>query len=149
MGGHIVVGVDGSPESDAALRWAVDEARLRDVALDVVTVWTYPMPAFVGIPGGYASIELGEDLERRAKEAQAEALARTVPEQAGVVLEARVVKGQPAWALVDAAQDADMLVVGSRGLGGFRELLLGSVSQQCAHHAVCPVVIVRRPPSAP
>jgi nucleotide-binding universal stress UspA family protein len=143
MNARVVVGVDGSPESVAALRWAADEARLRHAVLDVITVWEYPQGLYMGMTGAVMPEDMGDTLERGAKDLQAAALAEAIPDQGFVSLDTRVVEGQPAWVLGEAAAGADMLVVGSRGLGGFRELLLGSVSQQCAHHAACPVVIVR------
>jgi nucleotide-binding universal stress UspA family protein len=148
MKGRVVVGVDGSPESVAALRWAAEEARLRKATLHVVTVWEYPTGLFLGMPGAVVPEDMGEVLERGAKNLQSAALAEAIPGEGAVSLETQVVEGHPAWVLGEAAAGAEMLVVGSRGLGGFRELLLGSVSQQCAHHAACPVVIVRHyPPS--
>ena len=143
VSGRIVVGVDGSDESVAALEWAAQEARSRGAVLTIVTAWQFPHSAYLGLPGAMIPDELGEDLEWGAKETQADALHRALPSGAGVPVETLVVEGPPASVLIDAASGADMLVVGSRGLGGFRELLLGSVSQQCAHHASCPVVIVR------
>jgi nucleotide-binding universal stress UspA family protein len=89
--------------------------------------------------------ELG-DLRGAAETALAATLQEVVPDAAEVEIERRVVEGAPAAVLVDESREADLLVVGSRGLGGFSGLLLGSVSQQCAHHAACPVVIVRAPP---
>ncbi len=143
MSGRIVVGVDGSEGSVAALGWAAQEARSRGAALTIVTAWEFPHSAYLGMPGAMIPDELGEDLEWGAKETQADAMRRVFPSGAGVPVETIVVEGPPASVLIDAAEGADMLVVGSRGLGGFRELLLGSVSQQCAHHASCPVVIIR------
>jgi nucleotide-binding universal stress UspA family protein len=138
----IVVGVDGSPASTEALRWALDEARLRNASVRVVQAWSFPhLPA---APGMVPPLVLDPDELRR----QAEELAgRTVSEVAGpdpeVEVDTVAVHGSPAHSLVEAAANADLLVVGSRGHGGFAGLLLGSVSQQCAHHAPCPVVIVR------
>jgi len=136
--GEIVVGVDGSESSRAALRWAIEEARLRRASVRMVTAWQLPEAVYFGavIPDS-----LTPGLEQAAQEVQASLLAVGEPED--VTIETEVVEGDAAQALVDAAKDAEMLVVGSRGLGAFRELLLGSVSQRCAHHAHCPVVIVR------
>ena len=88
-------------------------------------------------------VELGEELERRAKEIQASALEAAVQEGPGVRLSTCVCEGVPALELIEASRGADMLVIGSRGAGGFRGLLLGSICLQCAHHAHCAVVIVR------
>jgi nucleotide-binding universal stress UspA family protein len=147
MSGRIVVGVDGSPESIAALKWAAEECRCRDAVLHVVTTWSFPYG--VVMPGAVIPPALGEELAREAKDVQAKAIDEAIPDDGTVHVEAEVREGLPTWVLLGAAKDATMLVVGSRGLGGFRELLLGSVSQQCAHHAECPVVIVRHGPRAP
>jgi nucleotide-binding universal stress UspA family protein len=137
--GLIVVGIDGSVEARRALHWALDEARLRGARLHVVHAWLYQ---FTGGPGYMpaAGTDLRGTLELEAERVLDEALASmgTV----GVEVERTAVEGPPAATLVAAAADAELLVVGSRGRGGFAGLLLGSVSQQCAHHAPCPVVIV-------
>jgi nucleotide-binding universal stress UspA family protein len=143
MNGRIVVGVDGSAESVAALRWAAAEARLRSATLHVITAWHVPYFAYTGFPGTMQPPDLAQELERSATELQAVAVKEAIPEEGSPRIEAHVIQGHASSALMHSAQGADMLVVGSRGLGGFGELLLGSVSQQCAHHAPCPVVIVR------
>lgn len=137
---RIVVGVDGSEISRAALQWAVDEARRRNAAVEAIHALHQP---FVY---GYAYLAEVET-DEFAQEAQA-ILDKTIAavDTTGVPVEARVVGGGPSQVLVEAAKDADLLVVGSRGRGGFSGLLLGSVSQQVAHHAPCPVVII--PPAA-
>ena len=146
----IVVGVDGSKCSHSALRFALEEARIRKAKLRVVVVWHVPLAAY-GAGWAPPPPRLTEDSEAAAKEVLDEAL-RLAKEGDGVEIEPLVREGQPADVLVEASAEAEMLVVGSRGRGGFRELLLGSVSQQCAHHARCPVTIVRagceRPPVA-
>lgn len=145
--GVIVVGVDHSDGAKAALRFAVGEAKLRQASLRVVHAWQLGYVAASFIPGSYP--ELGDELDalRDAAEAALEAtLHEIVPATGAVEIERRVVEGAPSAVLVDESRDAELLVVGSRGLGGFSGLLLGSVSQQCAHHAACPVVIVRAPP---
>jgi nucleotide-binding universal stress UspA family protein len=141
MGGRIVVGVDGSPESVAALRWAGEEARIRGATLVAVTAWENSQVAAMGMPGGLVPPDLSPQLKQGAEELQQAAL-----REAGIdpgEVEGSVREGGAAGVLLDAARGSDMLVVGSRGHGGFKELMLGSVSQQCAHHAACPVVIVR------
>ena len=149
----IVVGVDGSPGSDAALRWALDEARLRGSKLQVVHAYE-PPSAFIteaglGV-GGVPSPPVSADAEGRLREA-AEAAARDVIEQAlqraagetaPTEIEVTPAQGSAARTLLEAAEGAELLVVGSRGRGGFLGLLLGSVSQQCAQHPPCPVVIL-------
>jgi len=135
----IVAGVDGSEESKRALRWALAEARLRGARLRAVYAWTYP---FTAGPGYMQPLDpdLQGSLQKEAEHMLDEALAEVGTE--GVEVERAAVEGPPAAMLVEAAEGADLLVVGSRGRGGFSGLLLGSVSQQCAHHAPCPVVIV-------
>jgi nucleotide-binding universal stress UspA family protein len=138
----IVVGVDGSEASKAALRWAVEEARLRHARVQAVHAWwIYPMlrpgipPAPDQIPG------VADDATERVRTF----ITETLGGETDVEITPVAVQGEQASAaLVDAAKDADLLVVGSRGAGGFSGLLLGSVSQQCTHHAPCPIVIVRQ-----
>jgi nucleotide-binding universal stress UspA family protein len=138
--GMIVVGVDGSEGAKAALRFALAEARLRQATLRIVHAWLFGATGFEG----FFPAHVGElsDL-RRAAEAALEATLREVAaDGSGVEIERHVVEGMPAAVLVEESRDAELLVVGSRGRGGFAALLLGSVSQQCAHHAACPLVIV-------
>ena len=135
----IVVGVDGSDSAQAALRFALGEARLRGTTVRAVAAWHLA----TGEYGGAFDPALVGDLDRDAREALERALAAAEEDAAGVEVESVVREGAPARVLVEEADAADLLVVGSRGLGGFRGLLLGSVSQQCTHHAPCPVVIVR------
>ena len=144
MGGRLVVGVDGSKTASSAVRWAAKEAALRGAKLDLVTAWEVSAPS-VGFGLGLAEIsdEMLKGLEQNAEEIVATAAGVARDASPDIEIETRTVEGQPAEVLVEAARDADLLVVGSRGMGGFRELLLGSVGQQCAHHATCPVVIVR------
>jgi len=151
----IVVGVDGSSESRQALRWALTEASYRRTSLHVVWVLhpamevehIPPIGPLVAAPI-YVPSEEERDEVRRRTEQQLESIVakveREMPEAADVPIERVVVAGHPAEMLLDAASGAELLVVGSRGRGGFAGLLLGSVSQTCAHHANCPVVIVRR-----
>jgi nucleotide-binding universal stress UspA family protein len=137
----IVVGVDGSEASKEALRWALDESRLRSVKLRAVYAWLYPRI------GGRTYIPpelLNRELLRRTAQEQLDAfVAEVLGDQLEATLELVVSEGPSAQVLLEAARDADLLVVGSRGHGGFAGLLLGSVSHQCAQHASCPVVIVR------
>lgn len=145
----IVVGLDGSDASKEALLWALAEARLRRTGIKVVRAWEYPFvpPAMDPFPAGPVA-EVGGELDteglRRNHETR---LAALVSELAGespdVEIELVVVEGHPAEVLVEAAEGAELLVVGSRGHGGFTGLLLGSVSQAAAQHARCPVVIAR------
>jgi nucleotide-binding universal stress UspA family protein len=139
----IVVGIDGSPAATAALEWAIGEARLRGARLLVVQAWGVPVLAYATPYGAGPTVEL-VDSERKAAAAALDAVVERVDTE-GVDVRRAVVEGSAAQSLLEAAEDADLLVVGSRGHGGFAGLLLGSVSQQCAQHALCPVVIVRAP----
>lgn len=133
---RIVVGVDGSDHSAAALRWATDHARARGATLEVVHAWQQPDL------GGYAlPPTTAENLERSAQEVLDNAL-RSITRR-GLPVEGRVVAGSPSATLLEAAKGADMLVVGARGRGGFGALTLGSTSDQCLHHATAPLAIVR------
>jgi nucleotide-binding universal stress UspA family protein len=137
----IVVGVDGSDGSRVALRFAIAEARLRGAHVRAVGAWHVPVLVY---EGGFATPDtrLLDELAAETGETVARAVEEVADDANDVVIETVVREGQPATVLLDEADDADLLVVGSRGLGGFRGLLLGSVGQQCAHHAPCPVVIV-------
>jgi nucleotide-binding universal stress UspA family protein len=141
--GVIVVGVDQSAGAKAALQFAVEEALLRRATLRVVHAWQFGYIGTTGLegwlPAAGGSIE---DLRRGAEAALDETLRDAVSDN-GLTIERRVEQGAAAEVLVGESQGADLLVVGSRGHGGFAQLLLGSVSQQCAQHAFCPVVIVR------
>jgi len=137
---RIVVGVDGSEGSKAALEWAIDEARRRQAVVEAVNAWHQPFVT------GYAylgEIDLGEFVTE-AEEVLDKAIAAV--DTTGVTVEHKVVAGGASQVLVEEAKGASMVVVGSRGRGGFTGLMLGSVSQQTAHHAPCPVVII--PPAA-
>ena len=137
----IVVGVDGSEGARLALAFALQEARLRGTGVRAVAAWQVPATVSAsGIPA--LDPGLGEQLQLEARDALERALDDAGGLAAGVAIEPVVRLGAPAQVLLEEAQDADLLVVGSRGLGGFRGLLLGSVGQQCAHHAPCPLVIV-------
>jgi nucleotide-binding universal stress UspA family protein len=141
----IVVGVDGSSGSHEALRFAAEEARLRGATLRVVTAWHIPSTAY---SGGFVAPFDRREFERNADVACEKALAAVREQVADLEVQRVVGEGQPAHVLLEEARDADLLVVGTRGHGGFAGLLLGSVSQQCAHHAPCPVVIVNEPKAA-
>jgi nucleotide-binding universal stress UspA family protein len=137
----IVVGTDGSPHAERALEFAAVEARRRDAVVHVVTAWH--VPAAVYRPG-FAPM-MNPSLEESTRQAAEEIAARAAENLRahGLDAETSVCHAQAAEALVQQAEGADLLVVGSRGHGGFSGLLLGSVSQQCAQHAPCPTVIVR------
>lgn len=144
MSGRVVVGIDGSDTSRRAAVWAGREARLRGAKLDIVSAWQIPLYGYASTGGfGAVSEEIVKGLVENAEAHLAAAIRAVRAEASDVDLETITVEGQAASMLLEIAEGADLLVVGSRGLGGFRELLLGSVSQQCAQHASCPVVIVR------
>jgi nucleotide-binding universal stress UspA family protein len=168
---RIVVGVDASPGALRALAWAADEARLRLASLQVVYAYhaqalAAPLyfPSMEALPGRAAAAgarppeeESAETLERRAQlqaavRRQAEDLLEELLHELGETVEGVDVRRSvvedrnPAEALIELSADADLLVVGSRGRGGFTSLLLGSVSHQVVLHARCPVVVI--PPSA-
>jgi nucleotide-binding universal stress UspA family protein len=134
----IVVGVDGSEGSQRALRFALDEARLRNASLKLVAAWNIPVAVYAGPAVIPFSPEEFADSARAALEQALE----TLGDRGDVPVETLVKEGHPADILIATAGADDLLVVGSRGLGGFRGLLLGSVSMQCAQHAKCPVAIV-------
>jgi len=138
---RIVVGVDGSDQSKAAMDWAIEESRLRNGDVQAVTAWSFP----------YVTDAMGAawDYEVFEKDAQGilEAELERVKDQ-GVTVTGRVVEGNPASALIDASRNADLVAVGSRGHGGFTGMLLGSVSHQTIHHAHCPVLVIREPDAA-
>ena len=143
MGGAvktIVVGVDGSPHAEAALEMAAEEAFLRKARLVIVCAWRFPT---VVDPVGVVVPESFEGLQDEAEHMVKAAIARVAKLQPQVICEGRAVAGQPAEVLLKEAEQADMIVVGSRGRGGFSSLLLGSVGQQVVHHAHCPVIVVR------
>jgi nucleotide-binding universal stress UspA family protein len=136
--GRIVVGVDGSESSRAALEWAVRQAEMTGSVLELVTAWIWPTT--YGFP-----LPISPDFQPAA------AATKVLDEAADAVhaerpqLEVRkvVVEGYSAQVLVDASKEADLLVVGSRGHGELVGLLLGSVSEHCATHAHCPVLVLR------
>jgi len=136
----IVVGVDGSDPAKRALRWAADQAKLIGAELTAVTTWEYP-PTLGWAPPYPSDFDPDEDARRALQETVDAVLG---PDH-GVVLHLTVTEGHPAFVLTEAAKGATLLVVGSRGHGAFAGMLLGSVSEYCASHAPCPVVVVRHP----
>jgi len=136
----IIVGVDGSGHSDRALDWAAREAALRQVPLTVLTVHQVAVSysgTVIYLPADEAPTERAHGLAQERTDKVLSGLS-TAPPQVTV----RSVAGIPSEELLNASKDADMLVVGSRGVGGFTRLLLGSVSTQVTHHAQCPVVVI-------
>ena len=139
---RIVAGVDGSPSSLSALRWAIRQAAVTGAAVDAVIAWYYPA-ATVGYGWAPTGMDVGFDFKETAEKVLADAIASAVGSGSNVAVRSHVVEGNPAQVLLDACDGADLLVVGSRGHGGFAGALLGSVSQHCVHHALCPVVVIR------
>jgi nucleotide-binding universal stress UspA family protein len=138
----IIVGIDGSDHSRHALEWALREAAVRHAPLTVFTV-QQGVVGYWGSPVLYPGDEdLAEHGRKRAQEETDSVLEKIGVELRPSSVTVRAVIGLPAEALLEAAADADMLVVGSRGAGGFKRLLMGSVSTQVTHHAPCPVVVI-------
>ncbi|MEU1702083.1 universal stress protein [Streptomyces pseudogriseolus] len=139
---RIVVGVDGSPSLRQALRWAARQAALTGGTVPALTSWDYPQ--YHGALGWLPPSSGDEEaLEARAREDLTPCVEETLGAHPSADVRTEVRYGTPASVLLRAARDASLLVVGSRGLGGFAGLLLGSVAQHCVQHAACPVVVVR------
>lgn len=139
----IVVGVDGSGHSQRALEWAINEAAIRNAPLTVVTVHQLVAGfATRAVPLEYpGDAELAAKAGQSAKEEADKILAAMGESRpASVTIDSR--SGFPAEELLEASKDADMIVLGSRGAGGFSRLLMGAVSSQVTHHAQCPVVVI-------
>lgn len=145
--GQIVVGIDGSTGSIAALHWAAEEAQLRGVEVHAVMAWR--QPAVYGAPSVMAlGMDPAIDTQRalaEAAETEVSRLGEQVGRERNVTIVCEAVEGHPAQTLVHAAEGAAALVVGTRGHGGFVGALLGSVSQHVVAHATCPVVVVPDP----
>lgn len=138
---RIVVGTDGSKAAERALDWAYDEAERWGAELEVVHAWSYPY----GYGGARVTVEEPPELMKldaaRVLEESCTGLRARKGER--VALHPRLLAGSPGRVLMDEANDADLLVVGSRGHGGFLSLLLGSTAHQVTRHAHCPVVVIR------
>ncbi len=141
--GRIVVGVDGSQPSIDALRWALAEARSRHATLEAVITWSNPVMA--DAYGGAAMIgfDAGALVEATTQTLEDAIKAACPDPDERVAIVRTVAEGGAGHVLVEHSRDAELLVVGSRGHGGFAGLLLGSVSSQCVHHAHCPVTVIR------
>jgi nucleotide-binding universal stress UspA family protein len=138
----IFVGVDGSAGSRKALEWAVREAGIRKAPLTVVTV-QQAVGGFFGTTVGYPSDDELTDVARKTALAETEEVLDHLADDARPAsVEVQAVSGIPAEDLMKVAADADMVVVGARGGGGFKKLLLGSVSSHAVHHGHCPVVVI-------
>jgi nucleotide-binding universal stress UspA family protein len=148
----VVAGVDGSPESIAALSWASRYAAATGGTVRAVLAWHYPAAAGVApagvAPAGVAPVGVAPDAVREETERQmrgelAQAVAKVYPDASAAGVESKLAYGHPAPVLIEESKDADLLVVGSRGHGAFTGMLTGSVSVHCVNHAECPVVVVR------
>jgi nucleotide-binding universal stress UspA family protein len=137
----IVVGIDGSEHSQQVLEWAMREAALREAPLTVLTVHEVAGNQWTGTPMVTAADEPYEEKARAAAEQLVAEAAKQAYAPPSVTVRAQ--SGVPARELIAASADADLVVIGSRGGGGFAGLLMGSVSAQVAHHASCPVVVIR------
>ncbi len=133
---HIVVGVDGSPASIDALRWAIGQGELSHRTVDAVISWELPTQYGTDFYGGQFD---WADMARGTLQTALNEIGDSGPINGRAI----VVEGHPAYALVEASKDAELLVVGSRGHGGFVGMLLGSVSEYVIAHAHCPVLVVR------
>jgi len=138
----IVVGIDGSHHASHALDWAMNEAAVRKTDLTVIAVNSVPASYWTGAPVAFpGDDEKVEEIRKSAQEAVDKA-ATTLGEQQPQSVSVVAVSGFPAKTLIDVSEKSDLVVVGSRGVGGFGALFLGSVSSQVVHHAKCPVVVV-------
>ena len=143
--GRIVVGVDGSTSSRAALRWAVRQAGLTGASVEAIAAWQSPTLVGLASPFTEAEQSVGDDdrIRDAAERVVRAAVAEATADSPGVRVKAEVGEGSAAQFLLDAANGATMVVVGSRGHGGIAGTLLGSVSQTLAQHSPCPVLIIR------
>ncbi|QQQ74209.1 universal stress protein [Saccharothrix sp. 6-C] len=137
----IVVGVDGSPVSRTALSWAVEEAKLRGCAVEAILAWHVDY----GVVIGPMTATIAAGLDRDKIRDDHRRVLEDVVGEAGVEVRTVLAEGDARDVLAEASRHAALLVVGSRGAGPVREVLLGSVSSYCVHHASCPVVVVREP----
>lgn len=136
---RIVVGVDGSASAKAALRWAIRQAKLTGGTVDAVIAWHYPTAYSYPVP--ISPLSSARELAQRVLDEAVYEVQQALDEH--VEITPKVIEGNAARVLLDASQDADLLVIGSRGHGGFVAALLGSTSQHAVQHATCPVVVIR------
>jgi nucleotide-binding universal stress UspA family protein len=138
----ITVGIDGSAHSSRALEWAIKEAAVRHTPVTVLTVHLVPASGWTGNP---ITLPADESDVEKARQAAEELVVKAISQLGDAQppsVTVRAISGFPAQELIEASRTADLLVVGSRGAGGFARLLVGSVSSQVVHHAHCPVVVV-------
>jgi nucleotide-binding universal stress UspA family protein len=138
----VAVGVDGSEESVAALRWAVRYAAATGASVRAILAWHYPTAASVP-PVGHAPPSVTREVEEREAAALAEAVAKAALDGPAEPIESEIRYGHPAQVLIEESRHADLLVVGKSGHGAFVGMLVGSVTQHCVAAAECPVVVVR------
>jgi len=141
----IVVGIDGSHNASRALEWAMAEAATRKTPLTVITVNSVPASYWTGKPVPFAGDDEKVAEIRKAAEAKVEEIAASLGDSRPESVTVTALTGFPAETLIEASRDSDLVVVGTRGGGGFATLMVGSVSHQVVHHSHCPVVVV--PPS--
>ncbi len=140
---QIVVGVDGSESSEHALRWAHFIAHFTESSLEVVTAWE-PFTSFRWLGAGWETVPTGWNPAQDAEDVLTATIDKVFGDRRPAGFQQTVQDGNAAKVLLEASKGARMLVVGSRGHGGFAGLLLGSVSAACAEHATCPVLVLHR-----
>jgi nucleotide-binding universal stress UspA family protein len=139
----VVVGIDGSQHSIFALEWALKQAALQHSRVTVLTVNSVPASGWTGVPVTLPQDSADLEKARHAAEEMTLKVLSQLGEAQPASVTIRAVSGFPATELIEASRDADLLVVGSRGAGGFAKLIMGSVSSQVVNHSSCPVVVVR------
>jgi nucleotide-binding universal stress UspA family protein len=142
MNRRIVVGIDGSDSAADGLRWAIEQAKLTGATVEAVYAWDPGVLVALGMP----PLMGWEPLREAARARPREIVHDVVGSEAGVRIVTKTMLGNPAEVLVEQSAQAELLVVGSRGLGGLKGMVLGSVGHHCAAHAHCPVVIVHPVP---
>lgn len=137
---RLVAGVDGSDSSTMVLHWAAALAETNNAEIDAVLAWQFPIG--LGWPAGWGYGSRADDAQPNAEAVLAEAVERAYGPTKPHGLRVIAREGNPAAVLIEASTEAALLVVGSRGHGGFAGLLLGSVSRHCTEHAHCPVLVI-------
>jgi nucleotide-binding universal stress UspA family protein len=138
----IVVGVDGSASSSRALEWAAREAALRHAQLTVLVVNPIVVSQWTGTPIRFGADASAEERAREAAQEAAQKITSELGDAQPASVTVKVVSGAPAAELIEASRDADLMVVGKRGGGGFASLLIGSVTAQVVNHASSPVAVI-------
>jgi nucleotide-binding universal stress UspA family protein len=136
----VVVGVDGSDPSVAALNWASRYGAATGATVRAVSAWHYPSAA--GLPAGKMPEQVDAEVEERIRTELAEAVTKANPDPSARI-DTKIVYGHPAQVLIDESRGQSLLVVGHRGHGGFAEAITGSIAIHCVNHAACPVLVVR------